>query len=174
MTATALKYVVFAMFAANINQMLSRGFYAMQKTKLPAIISAICVLINIFCVFAFIGPMHYKGLALATSISGMVGMLANYIFLRRELKSLQVYSTPEWIKLLASVAVMSIIIILGKSFLPLMNDSYLLCIISLVGLVGVSVLVYAGLLVILKTEISTMIINIFVNRKNTTTSEVPI
>ncbi|GHU73694.1 hypothetical protein FACS1894184_21480 [Clostridia bacterium] len=42
--------------------------------------------------------------------------------------------------------------------LPLMSGSYMACFVSLIGLVGVSVIIYAGLLVVLKTEIAGMVI----------------
>ncbi|GHU70553.1 putative lipid II flippase MurJ [Clostridia bacterium] len=164
LTATALQFVIFAMFAANINQMLSRGFFAMQKTKLPAIISVFTVLLNVICILIFVGPLQYRGLALATSISGMASMVAYYVLLKKELGSLIIYKVNEWIKLVVATAVLTIIVIGGRNILPLMTGSYLTCLVSLVGLVGVSVIVYAGLLIVMKTEIAGMVIDMVKNR----------
>ncbi|GHU70386.1 putative lipid II flippase MurJ [Clostridia bacterium] len=164
LTATALKFVIFTMFAGNINQMVSRGFYAMQKTKLPAIISAACVVLNILCILALVKPLQYRGLALASSISGMASMVAYYVLLKKELGSLSIYRVSEWIKLGVATTVMTVIVIVGRSLLPLMTGSYLTCLVSLVGLVGISVILYVISLIVMKTEIAGMAIGMIKNR----------
>ncbi|GHU69397.1 hypothetical protein AGMMS49992_00010 [Clostridia bacterium] len=92
-------------------------------------------------------------------------MVAYYIYLRKELGSLSIYSIKEWLKLGAAVIVMTIVVLLGSIMLPLMSGSYLTCLVSLAGLVGFAVIVYAVLLLLLKTEIAGTVIEMIKNRK---------
>lgn len=52
-----------------------QGFYGVQDTRTPVIIASASMLLNIVLNFALVGPMGFRGLALATSIAFMVNFL---------------------------------------------------------------------------------------------------
>ena len=157
-TASVLRIFAFTMFAANISQLQTRVFYARQKPRITAFVSGGQMVLNILCILILVGPLQYRGLALATSISGMAALIAYQVLIRRDLGAITIYTKPEWFKLLLANLALTIIVLLGRTFLPLMSSTYLACLVSLVGLVGISVIVYAGMLVVLKAEVAGMAI----------------
>jgi len=58
-----------------------QGFYALHDTKTPVIIAAASMFLNILLNCALVGPMGYRGLALATTISYTVNFALLYVFL---------------------------------------------------------------------------------------------
>ncbi|MEW5911713.1 MAG: murein biosynthesis integral membrane protein MurJ [Thermodesulfobacteriota bacterium] len=62
-----------------------QAFYALKDTKTPVAVAAVCLLINLGCSLALMGPFKQVGLALATSISGVANLLLLLWLLRRRL-----------------------------------------------------------------------------------------
>jgi len=58
-----------------------QGFYAVQNTKTPVIVASASMFLNILLNCALVGPMGYRGLALATSISFTVNFILLYVLL---------------------------------------------------------------------------------------------
>ena len=73
MTGNALFYYSIGMIAFGLRDILSRAFYVLQDTKTPMINTAISVLINIVLIIVLSRYLVIGGLALATSISAIVG-----------------------------------------------------------------------------------------------------
>ena len=63
-------------------QVLNRGFYAVQDTKSPVLINVFVLLFNIVLSFVLVGPFSYCGLALAYSLSGLLSMVVLSVALR--------------------------------------------------------------------------------------------
>ncbi|MDK1021478.1 MAG: murein biosynthesis integral membrane protein MurJ, partial [Candidatus Hydrogenedentes bacterium] len=57
------------------------GFYAVKDTRTPVIIASASMLCNILLNIVLIGPLGYKGLALATTISFTINAFFLYLFL---------------------------------------------------------------------------------------------
>ncbi len=57
------------------------GFYAVKNTRTPVIIASACMLLNILLNFALVGPLGYRGLAVATTISFTINAFFLYLFL---------------------------------------------------------------------------------------------
>ncbi len=57
------------------------GFYAVKDTRTPVIIASASMLFNILLNVVLIGPLGYKGLALATTISFTMNAVFLYLFL---------------------------------------------------------------------------------------------
>lgn len=85
MTSKALFYYSIGMIAFGLRDILSRAFYALQDTKTPMINSTIAVVLNIILNFILSRYMGIGGLALATSISAIVGTLLMFITLRKKI-----------------------------------------------------------------------------------------
>ena len=75
MTASALYYYMTGAFAAAISYILIKACYAEHDTKTPVRIGIIAIAVNIALNLALIGPMSYRGLALATSMASVLQML---------------------------------------------------------------------------------------------------
>ncbi|MBQ6807734.1 MAG: murein biosynthesis integral membrane protein MurJ [Firmicutes bacterium] len=62
-----------------------RGFYAMQNTKTPIVVSVACIAVNIVFSLLLVGPLGHRGLALAYSLAGAVQCLATLFALRKKI-----------------------------------------------------------------------------------------
>lgn len=71
MTKSALIFYSLGIFAYCGNLILIRLFWSMREIKLPIIISSLAVLLNLLLALFFVKFLSYKGLALATSITGI-------------------------------------------------------------------------------------------------------
>jgi len=56
------------MFAWGAQSILARGFYAGRNTLKPALIGTVVTFLNLPVYWLLVKPMHYRGLALASSI----------------------------------------------------------------------------------------------------------
>jgi len=70
-TSGALFYYSIGLFAYGATRILQCGFFALKDTVTPTIVSGLALVINIFLNSMFMYPMKLKGIALATSISGV-------------------------------------------------------------------------------------------------------
>ena len=67
-TAAALALFSVGMFAWGAQSILARGFYAGRNTLKPALIGTVVTFLNLPVYWLLVKPMHYRGLALASSI----------------------------------------------------------------------------------------------------------
>jgi putative peptidoglycan lipid II flippase len=154
------------LFAVNLNQIITRAFYARKKTRLPAILSAASVALNILCILGLIGPLGARGPALATAISGTALMTGLWLFLKRDIGSLHIYERKEWLKLILAAGIMTLFVFTMSRFLPFMTASYIKCAVMLVSTVAAAVILYAGVLVAVKSEIAEIVINLLKSAVN--------
>jgi peptidoglycan biosynthesis protein MviN/MurJ (putative lipid II flippase) len=70
--STILIAFLVGLFFASFNKILLNIYYALQNTRVPAIISAFTILSNIILNSLLIGSLQGTGLALATSLSWML------------------------------------------------------------------------------------------------------
>jgi putative peptidoglycan lipid II flippase len=123
-TAQCLRLYAIGLLAGNLNPLLSRAYYAQQKTRLVAVLSAISVAIGIALDFLLIGPLQARGLALATSVSTTISFVLYYVFLRRTFGPLRFFTNRlEWLKFGLALSAMSGFVWLGKDCLPLLTGS---------------------------------------------------
>ena len=85
MTANALFYYSVGMIAFGLRDILSRAFYALQDTKTPMTNATIAVAVNIIFNIILSRFMGIGGLALATSISGILSASMMFVTLRRKI-----------------------------------------------------------------------------------------
>ena len=62
-----------------------RGFYAIQNTLMPLLISFAAIALNLILSLALVGPLGHRGLALAYSLAGIGQCLLLIYFLRRKI-----------------------------------------------------------------------------------------
>lgn len=87
MTSKALFYYSIGMIGFGLIEVLTRAFYSLRDTKTPVRCTVVVVLANIVPNILLSRVMGIPGLALATSISGILGALVMSIYLRRRIGS---------------------------------------------------------------------------------------
>ncbi|MDD3654038.1 MAG: murein biosynthesis integral membrane protein MurJ [Desulfotomaculaceae bacterium] len=88
MTALALLFYSFGLVGQAGEFILARGFFSIQDTRTPMVLSAVAVLINLAFSLALIGPLQHGGLALANSIAALSNMVMLTYFLNRRVAGL--------------------------------------------------------------------------------------
>lgn len=77
-----LVYYCIGVVGYGAQQILNRGFYAVQDSKSPVLINVCVLLFNIVISIILVGPFTYRGLAFAYSLSGLLSMFVLGIALR--------------------------------------------------------------------------------------------
>jgi putative peptidoglycan lipid II flippase len=125
MTADALFFYSIGLFAYGATKILQSCFFALKDTVTPAKVSFLALIVNIILNSILMFPMKLGGLALATSISGIITFLILFFLLRRKIHGFEVEALAlSFIRiLLASIcmgavcALASRNIVLGYGFL---------------------------------------------------------
>ena len=107
-TWLALSFYLVGVLPYGLVFILTRAYYALGRTYVPLIASACAVAVNIACDIVLVTPMRVGGLALATSIAGVVnaGILA--LFLRRELTSSRTV-TPRLVRIVLGTGIVYLV-----------------------------------------------------------------
>jgi len=137
-TAKALIFYAIGLFAYSGIKVLVPAFYALGRSRVPVIISAISVAVNIALNLWLIGPFGYLGLALGTSLTA----IGNFVLLFRQLQSsVGSFATSEifalWLKMLLASVVMGIVSM--KSHAWLMPSGTSVSLASEMWLLGLSI-----------------------------------
>lgn len=85
MVAQALLYYCIGLAAYGAILIVLRGFYAIQNTLMPLLISFAAIALNVVLSLALVGPLGHRGLALAYSLAGIGQCLLLFYFLRRKI-----------------------------------------------------------------------------------------
>jgi len=85
MTASSLFYYSLGMVAFGLRDVLTRAFYALQDTRTPMINATIAVVINIVLNIVLSRFLGIGGLALATSVSGIISAVLMFVTLRKKI-----------------------------------------------------------------------------------------
>lgn len=143
MTATALWFYSLGLVGFVQRDIITRAFYAIGDARTPMINGGIAVAINVVLNLILVRFMGIGGLALATSISGIVGTLLLLISLRKKLSNMGFREMGiTFIKILTAAVVMGIVVdfaypvllqIHGVSVVALLLD--ILCGIVVYGLI---------------------------------------
>lgn len=161
--AAALRLYAISMASDNIAPVISRAFFARQKTRVPAIVGSLSVGLNILLMVTLVKPMGYLGLALVPSISGILSLTVMTFILTREIGTFSVFTKwVEWLKLAASLGVMSLAAWYLHDALPIMSVvSTRTSALYLALATFICASLYAVMLFLLKTETSRMLIDLF-------------
>ena len=165
--STILIFYCFGIVGYSAQQILNRGFYAIQDTKSPVSINIFILLTNIVLSFLLVGPFGYRGLAFAYSASGLLSMVVLAVFLRKKIgrfggKAL----VQSAMKTAAASLVMGIAVVLVANGLEqVLDTSMKLMQVIQVGVgIGVGVVVFAGMAFAMRMEEANQVLRI-VKRK---------
>ncbi len=109
-TARALQLYAIGLVGYSIVRIISPTFYALQRSRIPVMVSAASVVVNVGLNLTLVQFMGYRGLALGTSMTALVNASVQLWLLRRELNGLDgsriVSSTA---RVIAATAIMGIV-----------------------------------------------------------------
>lgn len=87
-TAAALQLYAIGLIGYSIVRIISPTFYALGRSRIPVMVSAGSVLVNVVLNVMLVRRMGYQGLALGTSITAVLNAAVQLFLLRREIQSL--------------------------------------------------------------------------------------
>ncbi|MCG0276527.1 MAG: murein biosynthesis integral membrane protein MurJ [Thermosediminibacteraceae bacterium] len=165
MTATALFYYSIGMVGFGLRDVLSRAFYSLKDTRTPMANGAFAVGINIILNLILVSLMGLGGLALATSISALVGTALLFYRLQQKTGPLGGRKIlMDIIKSATACVVMSFVVhhiytVMSKLFIPkaLLYQVWDLGVSCLAGII-----VYLIMVLILRMEGMMWAVKIFV------------
>ncbi len=82
-TAEAMRSYAVGMLFAAVGEVLTKAFFAVQKTKIPMISSLISMAANVAVILIFGKSLGVGGIALVSGLATALNMTLNYIFARR-------------------------------------------------------------------------------------------
>lgn len=145
-TAGVLSYYGIGFLFYGIHELVARSFYSLGDTKTPTFNGILTVIANIIFSIIFSRYLGVGGIALATSIAGILSMMILTLLLRRKLKGIGLkFFFPTASKILASSLVMTVGILGCSNILDGESSILRFFVISSVGLV-----LYALMLTVLK------------------------
>ena len=152
-TAKVLSYFALGLPAYIITKVLVACFFAREDTKTPLYISILSVISNVVLSLLLIGSMREMGIALATAISAWVNALLLYFFLAfRNHMKFDGLLIGNFFKILLCSATLFIAIYLlnGLFFTNISGNSVLLNSILLLLMIFLAIIIYFGLVIMLK------------------------
>lgn len=84
-TAFALSFYALGLFSFGGIKILVTAFYALQDTKTPVKVAAVCLAVNATLNFILMWPLKIGGIALASAIAGTADFLALFYLLNKRL-----------------------------------------------------------------------------------------
>ena len=88
-TASALQLYAIGLIGYSVVRIISPTFYAMGRSRVPVMVSAASVLVNVALNVTLVRILGYRGLALGTSITAIVNASVQLFLLRRELHGIE-------------------------------------------------------------------------------------
>ena len=165
-TATALRYYAVGMVFAAVGEVLTKAFFAVEKTRLPMISSVISMGFNIAVIVIFGEKLGIGGIALVSALAAGVNMAVNWAFaVKNRLISPDRCDLADLAKSIASAALMGIAVYFAAQ-LPFLASGGRIIGFALPTLIGV--MVYAACTAILRSQEMLSLIRVFASKLNRT------
>ncbi len=161
MTYNALRLYSIGLAAMGIREVITRVFYSLSDTKTPMINASIALIMNIIMNLILIKPFGYRGLAISTSIASIITVM----LLFRSLKKRTGYFGGDkiikvGIKSLVSSVIMGVCtVFVYKGMYGILGAGMINELLSLVCSVVVSVVVYFILIMMLKVDEMSLVLD---------------
>ena len=88
-TASALQFYAIGLVGYSVVRIVSPTFYALQKSRIPVMVSGGSVVVNVALNWWLVRLMGYQGLALGTSVTALLNAGLQLWLMRRELKGIE-------------------------------------------------------------------------------------
>ncbi|SHH64234.1 putative peptidoglycan lipid II flippase [Anaerosphaera aminiphila DSM 21120] len=162
LTALVLSFYAIGIIGIGFREIVSRVFYTIMDAKTPVINSVIMVVINVVLSIGLSNAVGIVGLALATSVSFIIGAVLIVYSLKNKLGSVITRETAiDLVKIVIATVVMGVISKLAFVFLI----GHFGNTISLFGAIIAAGISYLIMLIVLKVSEIYNFINKFKNRK---------
>jgi len=151
-TANALFFYSIGLFAYGANRVLQCGFFALKDTVTPTKVAGLALAINIILNSVLMYPMKLSGLALATSISGILSFLILFFLLQKKvgglnLKALFFYFSKIFLASIVMGAVCAAVLDLG-----IYRDTFLGRVVYLLLPIASGLIVYIAFCLVLQVK----------------------
>ena len=166
MTSIALVYYSIGLIGIGLRDILGKIFYSLKDTKTPMINGIITVIINIVLNIILVKFMGHAGLALATSISSIIGIILLFISLKNKLIDFKVFKIVILlIKSIISAIIMAVITLSVYDIISnIVGNGFVEDIIILLSSILSGAIVYLMSIIIFKVEEINYIIVKFKNK----------
>ena len=152
-TAAALQLYAIGLVGYSIVRIISPTFYALQRSRIPVMVSAGSVVVNVLLNLALVRVMGYRGLALGTSITAIINATVQLTLLRRELSGIEgAKIATSFARVLAASAVMGAVTFAANAAFErlLPGDALFLQIARLVATISLSLMGLAAIAQVLR------------------------
>ena len=143
------------LFAYSGQKLVVTGFYSLQDTKTPVKVGALTLLLNIIFNLILMGPLKEGGLALATSIAGIVNFcLLLYFYNKRTTRfPIREVLVSSLKILMASLAMGVFAWLIYSGIFPMTRGGMTFrLLVSIFGSIGLSGLIYIGFCFLLRVS----------------------
>ena len=165
-TATALRYYAVGMVFAAVSEVLTKAFFAVEKTRRPMISSVISMGFNVTIIILFGEKLGIGGIALVSALAAGVNMAVNWIFaVRMKLITPDRDDSLDLAKSLLSAVLMGVAVHFASQ-IPFIAGTGRLIGFALSTLIGVTV--YALCTALLRSSEMTALIRVLTSKLNRT------
>jgi putative peptidoglycan lipid II flippase len=169
LTSQALIFYSFGLFSYASIRVVAPVFYALGDTKTPVKVSVLTVVLNIALNLAFMRPLGFRGLALATSISGIFNMFMLTALLHRRVGHLDISGLrSSFLKFLGGSAVMGAVLLAAQKVHPINLETSTLPSKALyvIILFFLAAGIYGGLTAAMRAKELHMVLDIFKRKRS--------
>jgi putative peptidoglycan lipid II flippase len=167
-TSQALLFYSLGLFAYASVRVVAPVFYSVGDTKTPVKVSVLAVAVNILLNLAFMRPLSFRGLAMATSLSAMVNMFVLMSLLRRRIGPLDLRDlVSNFLRTLAAAALMGAVLFMFQTLVPLDLEaaSFLSKVSYLVGLFILGAGTFLGVAALMRSRELRLVLDILRRRR---------
>jgi putative peptidoglycan lipid II flippase len=152
-TSSALFFYSIGLFAYGATRIVQAGYFALKDTVTPTKVAAIALVLNVCLNSILMFPMKLAGLALATSISGIISFLILSTILRKKLGGLQVRGLIEFsLRVLSASIVMAEVCFIASTFRLTLHNHIIARILALCVPITCGMIAYIAMCFLLKIE----------------------
>ena len=154
-TAAALQFYAIGLIGYSVVRIISPTFYALGRSRVPVIVSAASVVLNVVLNITLVQTLGYRGLALGASITAIVNASVQLLLLRREIQGLEGSRiAASFVRVIAASAAMGAVSWLTYELMlsALPGSSLATQIIRLLVTIGMSLAALAGMAQLLRIQ----------------------
>ena len=134
-TSSALAFYSLGLFAFGSIKIMVAAFHALQDTKTPVKVAALCLAINAVLNFILMFPLKVGGIALASAIAGTVDFLILFTILNKRLEGLSKGLKLFFAKVLAASLLIGLVELIAWKAVTFIPETFKLFIIGGLGFV---------------------------------------
>ncbi len=166
-SSIALCYYTIGLVPISMSRVLSSVFYSLKDTVVPLYAAIASFVVNVALCILLVGPLSYGGLALATSISGIVNVVILCFILKKRLGSFGGRAIiASALRSISAAALMGAVLAVLVHFSGFETMGQVMKALFVAGALIVGILVYLGLSKLFKAEELTFLRSFIRRRKD--------